>query len=129
MVSHISRKLQYLEVFQKLTLSFQFPVHLASRVEHINITSPIELTPFLEASSRLELSKLASVVDKYKRPMPKLRNTTVGKADDHSGPMDVHQIAEKFRVDIAQIQKILESVSLPPEELQILHDFGLCAKV
>lgn len=84
------------------------------------------------------------MVEKYKRSMPKLRNTTVdsgryeerpvppgtlnvaqlrhiillhqGKADDHSGPMDVHQIAEKFRVDVAQIQKILQSVSLPPED-------------
>ncbi|KAG5555007.1 hypothetical protein RHGRI_012528 [Rhododendron griersonianum] len=92
---------------------------------------------------KLEMGE-ASVVDKYKRPMPKLRNTTVdsgryeerpvppgtlnvaqlrhiillhqGKADDHSGPMDVHQIAEKFRVDVAQIQKILQSVSLPPED-------------
>lgn len=92
---------------------------------------------------KLEMGE-ASVVDKYKRPMPKLRNTTVdsgryeerpvppgtlnvaqlrhiillhqGKANDHSGPMDVHQIAEKFRVDVVQIQKILQSVSLPPED-------------
>lgn len=85
----------------------------------------------------------ASVVEKYNRPMPKLRNTKPnsghyeerpvpagtlnvaqlrhiillheGKADDHNGPMDVHQIAEKFRVDVGQIQKILQFLSHPPE--------------
>ncbi|CAL5413152.1 unnamed protein product [Camellia sinensis] len=86
----------------------------------------------------------ASVVENYRRPLPKLRNTNMdssryeerpvppgtlnvaqlrhvillhqGKADDHDGPMDIHQIAEKFRVDVVQIQKILQSVSLPPED-------------
>lgn len=38
-----------------------------------------------------------------------------GKADDHNGPMEIHQIAEKFQVDVAQIQKILQSLSQPPE--------------
>lgn len=85
----------------------------------------------------------ASVVEKYNRPMPKLRNTKPnsgqyeerpvpagtlnvaqlrhiillheGKADDHNGPMDVHQIAEKFRVDVGQVQKILQFLSHPPE--------------
>lgn len=38
-----------------------------------------------------------------------------GKADDHNGPMDVHQIAEKFRVDVAQIQRIVQFLSHPPE--------------
>lgn len=38
-----------------------------------------------------------------------------GKADDHNGPMDVHQIAERFKVDVAQIQKILQFLSPPPE--------------
>lgn len=38
-----------------------------------------------------------------------------GKADDLNGPMDAHQIAEKFRVDVVQIQRILQFLSLPPE--------------
>ncbi|KAL6971297.1 hypothetical protein U1Q18_030976 [Sarracenia purpurea var. burkii] len=92
---------------------------------------------------KLEMGE-ASVVDKYQKPLPKLRNTTVdsgryeerpvpagtlnvaqlrqiillhqGKAPDHNGPMDAHQIAEKFRVDVVHIQKILRSISLPPED-------------
>ncbi|KAI6693060.1 hypothetical protein NL676_020770 [Syzygium grande] len=39
-----------------------------------------------------------------------------GKADDHSGPMDIRQISEKFRVDVTHVQKILQFVSLPPED-------------
>lgn len=38
-----------------------------------------------------------------------------GTADDHKGPMEVHQIAEKFHVDAVQIQRILQFLSLPPE--------------
>ncbi|XP_061370571.1 uncharacterized protein LOC133313241 [Gastrolobium bilobum] len=85
----------------------------------------------------------ASLVEKYNRPMPKLRNTKPesgkyeerpvpagtlniaqlrhvillheGKADDHDGPMDVHQIAKKFQVDVVQIQRILQFLSQPPE--------------
>ena len=84
------------------------------------------------------------MVERYDRPMPKLRNTKPdssryeegsalpgtlnvaqlrhimllhqGKADDHSGSMDIHQIAEKFQLEVAQIQQILQFVSLPPEE-------------
>ncbi|XP_051152628.1 uncharacterized protein LOC127266426 [Andrographis paniculata] len=84
------------------------------------------------------------VVNKYKRPLPKLRNTTVdsvrfedrpappgtlnvaqirqvillyqGKSDDHDGPMNVAQIAQLFSVDAAQVEKILQFVSLPPED-------------
>ncbi|CAK9158798.1 unnamed protein product [Ilex paraguariensis] len=86
----------------------------------------------------------AFVVEKYNRPMPKLRNTTPesdrfeerpvppgtlnvsqirhiillhqGKTDDHDGPMDIPQIAERFRVDSVQIERILRSLSLPPED-------------
>lgn len=86
----------------------------------------------------------AYVVEKYDRPLPKLRNTKPdsaryeerptsagtlnvaqlrhiillheGKADDHEGRMDVHQIAEKFQVDVTQIQRILQFTSLPPED-------------
>ncbi|KAL2341751.1 hypothetical protein Fmac_009691 [Flemingia macrophylla] len=85
----------------------------------------------------------AFVAEKYSRPMPKLRNTKPdsgrneeravpagtlnvaqlrhvillheGKADDHNGPMDAHQIAEKFQVDVAQIQRIVQFLSQPPE--------------
>lgn len=86
----------------------------------------------------------ASVVERYKRPLPKLRDTKPdssrieerpapagtlnvaqlrhimllyeGKADDHNGPMDVHQIAEKFRIDVGQVQRIVQFVSVPPED-------------
>ncbi|KAL3505749.1 hypothetical protein ACH5RR_031131 [Cinchona calisaya] len=86
----------------------------------------------------------AFVVEKYDRPLPKLRNTTTesgryddrpappgtlnvaqlrhimllyqGKADDHVGPMDIPQIAERFRIDVAQVEKILQFASLPPED-------------
>lgn len=83
------------------------------------------------------------MVEKFNRPMPKLRNTKPdfgrneerpvpagtlnvaqlrhiillheGKADDYNGRMDAHQIAEKFRVNVVQIQTILQFLSLPPE--------------
>ncbi|KAL6571581.1 hypothetical protein OROHE_003224 [Orobanche hederae] len=92
---------------------------------------------------KLEMGE-ASVVEKYKRPLPKLRNTTPdsgryeerpapagtlnvaqvhqiillyqGKLDEHNGPMDVGQIAERFRIDAAQVGNILQFVSLPPED-------------
>ncbi|XP_004487885.1 uncharacterized protein [Cicer arietinum] len=85
----------------------------------------------------------ASLVEKSNRSMPKLRNTKPnsgryeerpvpagtlnvaqlrqiillheGKAADHNGPMDVNQIAEKFRVNVVEIQKILQFLSHPPE--------------
>lgn len=84
------------------------------------------------------------MVERYNRPMPKLRNTTPdtsryeertvpsgtlniaqlrhivllheGKANDHDGPMDIHQIAEKFRIDVVQVKRILQFISLPPED-------------
>ncbi|KAI3459276.1 hypothetical protein Pfo_015939 [Paulownia fortunei] len=92
---------------------------------------------------KLEMGE-ASVVEKYKRPLPKLRNTTPesgryeerpappgtlnvaqvrqiillyqGKSDDYDGSMDVGQIAERFQIDAAQVQNILQFVSLPPED-------------
>ncbi|XP_042476466.1 uncharacterized protein LOC122058079 [Macadamia integrifolia] len=92
---------------------------------------------------KLEMGE-AFVVEKYNRPMPKLRDTKPGsgryeetsvppgtlnvaqlrqiillhegKADDHDGPMDIHQIAEKFRLDTGQVQRILQFLSLPPED-------------
>lgn len=92
---------------------------------------------------KLEMGE-ASVVERYdRRPMPKLRNTKPdsgryeerpvpsgtlnvaqlrhiillhqGKADDHDGPMDVLHIAERFRIDTVQVQRILQFISLPPD--------------
>ncbi|CAN8258557.1 unnamed protein product [Cochlearia groenlandica] len=85
----------------------------------------------------------ASLVETSKRALPKLRNTTPestryeekpapqgtlnvaqvrhimllyqGKAQDHSGTMSVNEIAEKFRIDASQVQKITQFLSLPPE--------------
>lgn len=92
---------------------------------------------------RFQILSQAHVVEKYNRPLPKLRSTRPdsgsfeqrpvpagtlnaaqlrqvillhqGKAEDHTGPMDARQIAEKFRVDVAEIERILRFVSLPPE--------------
>ncbi|XP_047332606.1 uncharacterized protein LOC124936179 [Impatiens glandulifera] len=94
---------------------------------------------------KLEMGE-ASIVEKYNRPLPKLRNTTVestryeertappgtlnvaqlrhmmllhqGKAEDHDGPMNVEQIAMKFQIDIIQVQNILRFMSLPPENIK-----------
>ena len=81
--------------------------------------------------------------ERYDRPMPKLRNTKPdsgyeetpappgtlnvaqlrqiillhqGKAADHEGPMDIQQIAEKFQVDVVQVQRIVQFLSMPPED-------------
>ncbi|XP_057958270.1 uncharacterized protein LOC131151094 [Malania oleifera] len=92
---------------------------------------------------KLEMDE-AFVAKRYNRPMPKLRNTKPessryeeksvpagtlnvaqmrqiillrqGKADDHDGPMEIHQIAKKFQIDAGQIQRILQYISLPPED-------------
>ncbi|XP_041000905.1 uncharacterized protein LOC121246721 [Juglans microcarpa x Juglans regia] len=92
---------------------------------------------------KLEMGE-AFVVEKYNKPMPKLRNTKPdsggyeerpvppgslnvaqlrhiillhqGKADDHEGPMNIQQIAEKFRVDVKQVEGILQFLTLPPED-------------
>ncbi|KAG2306486.1 hypothetical protein Bca4012_084500 [Brassica carinata] len=85
----------------------------------------------------------ASVVETSKRPLPKLRNTTSestryeekpvpqgtlnvaqvrhimllyqGKAQDHNGPMSLNDIAKNYRIDVSQVQKITQFLSLPPE--------------
>eukprot|EP01018_Ginkgo_biloba_P021747 Gb_15443 [translate_table: standard] len=85
----------------------------------------------------------ASVIPKYKRPMPKLQKSDAsarpneeeivapgtlnisqlrqilqlheGKAENQEKPMDAKGIAEKFRVDGVVVQKILHYVSLPTE--------------
>ncbi|OAY55982.1 uncharacterized protein LOC110611757 [Manihot esculenta] len=97
----------------------------------------------LKPGGKLEIGE-AAVVERYNRPMPKLRDTKPdsgryeerpapqgtlnvaqlrhimllhqGKADDHNGPMDIHQIAQKFRLEVALVQRILQFVSLPPED-------------
>ncbi|KAL7220674.1 hypothetical protein ACSBR2_013536 [Camellia fascicularis] len=85
-----------------------------------------------KSGGKLEMGE-ASMVDKYERPMPKLRNTSPessryeeipvppwtlnvtqlrhitllhqGKVDDHNGHMDITKIADKFRIDVVQIQR------------------------
>ncbi|KAH0849625.1 hypothetical protein HID58_091352 [Brassica napus] len=85
----------------------------------------------------------ASVVETSKRPLPKLRNTTPestryeakpvpqgtlnvaqvrrimllyqGKAQDHKGPMTLNEVAKNYRIDVSQVQKITQFLSLPPE--------------
>ncbi|XP_072955073.1 uncharacterized protein [Typha angustifolia] len=91
---------------------------------------------------KLEMGE-AFIVEQYNRPMPKLRSTKEdghgeqrplppgtlnveqvhqiillyqGKSDDHRGKMDINHIAEKFRVDAAQVQKIVQFVSLHQED-------------
>lgn len=86
----------------------------------------------------------SSVREREKRPMPKLRNTTrdstryeerpappgtlnvaqlrhimllhQGKAEDHDGPMDANQIAEKYRLDVEQVKTIFQFLATPPED-------------
>ncbi|KAB2599418.1 hypothetical protein D8674_009689 [Pyrus ussuriensis x Pyrus communis] len=92
---------------------------------------------------KLEMGE-AFVVEKYKRPLPKLRDTKPdsgsyeerptppgtlnvaqlrhiillhqGKAEDHNSRMEPDLMAEKFRVDVAEVRRILQFVSLPPED-------------
>lgn len=96
-----------------------------------------------KAGGKAEMGE-AAVVERQTRPLPKLRNTKPdssryeekpappgtlnvaqlrhimllhqGKVDDHNGPMDAKQIAEKFQLDVLQVQTILQCVSLPPED-------------
>ncbi|EYU45558.1 hypothetical protein ABFS82_14G009200 [Erythranthe guttata] len=96
-----------------------------------------------KAGGKLEMGE-ASVVDKYRRPLPKVRNTTPesggyeerpappgtlnvsqirqvillhqGKSDEHNGAMSVAQIAQRFRLDAAQVENIIQFVTLPPED-------------
>ncbi|ERN16979.1 hypothetical protein AMTR_s00057p00205560 [Amborella trichopoda] len=88
---------------------------------------------------KLEMGE-AFVVEKYKRPLPKLRDTKADAGRDEKsvvapgtlnvsqlrqvfflhqgkdgGSMGVQQIAEKLRVDAAHVENILRHLSLPPE--------------
>nr|GME05413.1 Integrator complex subunit like [Ipomoea batatas] len=111
----------------------QFDVMLSQMVGRIHA----------KPGGKLEMGE-GSVVEKYDRPLPKLRNTTTessryegrpappgtlnvaqirqiimlyqGKSNEHKGPMDVNQIANKFRIDVSQVQSIVQFVSLPPED-------------
>uniref|UniRef100_A0A803MX95 Uncharacterized protein n=1 Tax=Chenopodium quinoa TaxID=63459 RepID=A0A803MX95_CHEQI len=84
---------------------------------------------------KLEMGE-ANVVQKPKRPLPKVRNTTPetgryeerpvaagtlnvaqfrhimrlhqGKADEHDGPLGLKEVAERFQVDAVQLEKILQ---------------------
>ncbi|XP_008800866.2 ras-associated and pleckstrin homology domains-containing protein 1 [Phoenix dactylifera] len=92
---------------------------------------------------KLEMGE-AFVVERYNRPMPKLRSSKAeaggsvqkplppgtltieqvrqiillhqGKSDEHQGPMDINDIASKFRVDGTHVQRIVQFMSLPPED-------------
>ncbi|KAK1294085.1 hypothetical protein QJS10_CPA16g01484 [Acorus calamus] len=92
---------------------------------------------------KLEMGE-AFIVEKYNRPMPKLRNTKStpgwdvekpvpagtlnvaqlrqilflhqGKSEDHQGPMDIPDIAKKFKLTANEVQQILKFLSLPPED-------------
>lgn len=85
----------------------------------------------------------AFIVEKYNRPMPKLRSSKAetgtnerkseptgtlyaaqleqinllyqGKSEEHKGPMVVQEIAQKFRIDAARVERIVQFLSLPPE--------------
>ena len=88
-------------------------------------------------------SRWAFIVEKYNGPMPKVRSSKVevngkenplssgtletpqlkqilllhaGKSEEHSRPMSIESIAEKFEIDPAQVKNILRFVSLPPEK-------------
>uniref|UniRef100_J3NDY7 Uncharacterized protein n=1 Tax=Oryza brachyantha TaxID=4533 RepID=J3NDY7_ORYBR len=86
----------------------------------------------------------AFVVDRYNRPLPKVRTSrsepgegghrqlppgTInvshvheiiqlyqGKSSNHPGPMSVDEIASKFRVEASVVQNIVQFVSLPQDE-------------
>ncbi|XP_020678053.1 uncharacterized protein LOC110096439 [Dendrobium catenatum] len=92
---------------------------------------------------KLEMGE-AFIVQKYKRPLPKIRSSVgesgrdgqkpllpgtltiaqlqeimllhQGKSGDHKGPMDIQNIAKKFGVDSVQVEQILQFISLPPEQ-------------
>ncbi|CAL4898886.1 unnamed protein product [Urochloa decumbens] len=86
----------------------------------------------------------ASVVQRYDRPLPKVRTSKAepgesgsrqlpsgalnvqhiqeiiqlyqGKSSNHHGPMSVDDIASKFRVEASTVRNIVQSVSLPQDE-------------
>ncbi|KNA05292.1 hypothetical protein SOVF_191810 [Spinacia oleracea] len=92
---------------------------------------------------KLEMGE-AYVVQKTKRPLPKVRNTTPetgryeerpvetgtlnvaqlrhimrlhqGKDDENDGPLGLKEVADRFRVDALQLERIFQHVSLPPED-------------
>ncbi|KAJ3688490.1 hypothetical protein LUZ61_017654 [Rhynchospora tenuis] len=86
----------------------------------------------------------ASIKERYDRPLPKVRSSKAdvegsaqrpltpgtlsiehirqiillhqGKSDSQQGPMATKEIAEKFKVDVTVIEKIVQSISLPQED-------------
>ncbi|MQL71964.1 hypothetical protein Taro_004282 [Colocasia esculenta] len=102
----------------------------------------IGLGPF-PRNEKTEMPLQVVVVEKYNRPLPKLRSLKSapgyhedksapagtlnvaqlrqilqlheGKSEDHQGPMEIEAIAKKFRIDVAEVKTILQFVSLPPE--------------
>lgn len=91
---------------------------------------------------KLEMGE-AFIVENYKRPLPKLRSSRAevegdgqrsappgtltaaqlqeiillhqGKSEQHQAPMAVPDIAKRFRIDAAQVERIVQFISMPPE--------------
>ncbi|KAK8953997.1 hypothetical protein KSP39_PZI002171 [Platanthera zijinensis] len=91
---------------------------------------------------KLEMGE-AIIVQKYKRPLPKVRSSKTkletpdqkptvpgtltiaqvqeimilkqGKSTDQIGPTEIHDISKRFGVDAALVEKIVQFVSLPSE--------------
>lgn len=90
---------------------------------------------------KLEMGE-AYIVEKYNRPMPKLRSSKAdtgvneqktspgtltavqlqeiillhqGKSEEYKGSMEVKDIAEKFRINTAHVESIIQFLSMPPE--------------
>ena len=86
----------------------------------------------------------ASIVEQYKRPLPKVRTSEPepgqggnrqlppgtlnvghiqeiiqlyqGKSSSHHGSMNVDEIASRFRVEVSVVRGIVQFVSLPQDE-------------
>ncbi|CAN1806971.1 hypothetical protein LINPERHAP1_LOCUS24861 [Linum perenne] len=50
------------------------------------------------------------------RHILKLHAGKGGEGGDSKGPVDVHQISQQFRLEVEQVKKFLQFVSLPPED-------------
>lgn len=96
----------------------------------------------VKPGGKLEMGE-AYIVEKYNRPMPKLRSSKAevegdeqksappgtltaaqlqeiillhqGKSELHQGPMVVPDIAKRFRIDAAHVEGIVQFISIPPE--------------
>ena len=70
-------------------------------------------------SSKVEVKGEENPLSSGSLEIPQLKQILLlhaGKSEEHSGPMSIESIAEKFKIDPAQVKNILRFVSLPPEE-------------